>query len=427
MNQPSTVSPISPAFNSFYRHILSNGITLLLQENPAVDLIAGRLFLKNAGSRWETKEKAGLFHLVSRVITKGTKNYSAAEIADKIESIGASLGTDTTNDYFIVSLKTVTSDFPEILELAGEILREPVFSESEIELEKHLTIQGIRSQREQPFNLAFSQLRESMYCDHPYAISILGKEESVANLTQFDLQECHQNYFRPENLIISLSGNLNSKKAIQYVEKVFADWQNPHFPQGPLNLPEVLNQPEYKFIQQDTQQAIVMLGYFASSVYSPDYPALKLLNTYLGNGLSSRLFVELREKRGLAYDVSAIYPTRIDLSQFILYIGTAPENTQIAKQGLQQEAERLVKIKLTSDELQRAKNKLLGQYALGKQTNAEVAQIYGWYETLGLGVEFDSKFVELINQVTPEIAQEVAQKYFTAPYISLVGPDGLEG
>jgi zinc protease len=169
-----------------------------------------------------------------------------------------------------------------------------------------------------------------------------------------------------------------------------------------------------------------MLGYFGASVYDPNYPILKLINTYLGNGLSSRLFVELREKRGLAYDVSAIYPTRIDLSQFILYIGTAPENTEIALQGLQEEAERLTKITLSPEELQRAKNKLLGQYALGKQTNSEIAQIYGWYETLGLGVEFDSKFPTLINQITPETVQQVAQKYFTEPYISLVGPQKLD-
>ncbi len=421
MNQSSTI--YSPP--TFHRHILDNGITLLLQENRAVDLVAGRIFLKNAGSRWEKAEKAGLFHLLSRILPKGTENYSAAEIAEKIESIGASLGTDTTSDYCLISLKTVTSDFLEILELTGEILLKPAFVESEIELEKNLTRQAIRSQKEQPFNVAFSQLRESMYHEHPYGISILGREETVANLTRSDLQECHRNYFRPENLIISLSGNINIKQAIQHIEKVFGDWRVLPSSLQPLELPPVVWSPKHNYTQQDTQQAIVMLGYFGATVYDLDYPVLKLLNTYLGNGLSSRLFVELREKRGLAYDVSAIYPTRIDLSQFILYIGTAPENTETALQGLQKEADRLTQIQLTPEELQTAKNKLLGQYALGKQTNSEVAQLYGWYETLGLGREYDSKFQNLIKQITPEIAQQVAQKYITQPYISLVGPHDL--
>jgi predicted Zn-dependent peptidase len=165
-----------------------------------------------------------------------------------------------------------------------------------------------------------------------------------------------------------------------------------------------------------------MLGYLAAAVREWDYPVLKLLSTYLGNGLSSRLFVELREKRGLAYDVSAFYPTRLDCSQFVIYIGTAPNNTAIALEGLRTEAERLRHTELTPEELQAAKNKLLGQYALGKQTNAEMAQLFGWYETLGLGMEFDTQFQEAVAQVTSETAQKVASDRFLQPYVSLVGP-----
>ncbi|MGA7933046.1 MAG: insulinase family protein, partial [Kovacikia sp.] len=154
-----------------------------------------------------------------------------------------------------------------------------------------------------------------------------------------------------------------------------------------------------------------------------DYAALKLLNNYLGNGLSSRLFVELREKRGLAYEVSAFYPTRLDPAQFVVYMGTAPENTAIALKGLQVEVDRLRTNALIPEELQSAKNKILGQYALGKQTNSQIAQIFGWYETLGLGIEFDVRFQEQIAAVTLEAAQESALKYLTEPYVSLVGPE----
>jgi predicted Zn-dependent peptidase len=165
-----------------------------------------------------------------------------------------------------------------------------------------------------------------------------------------------------------------------------------------------------------------MLGYLASAVQEADYAVLKLLNTYLGNGLSSRLFVELREKRGLAYDVSAFYPTRQSVSTFAVYMGTAPENTETALVGLRTEVERLCSVPLSAEELQTAKNKLLGQYALGKQTNAQLAQTYGWYETLGLGIEFDTRFQQDVASVTPEMAQAVAKRYFIEPYVSLVGP-----
>jgi predicted Zn-dependent peptidase len=158
-------------------------------------------------------------------------------------------------------------------------------------------------------------------------------------------------------------------------------------------------------------------------VQHPAYAALKLLNTYLGNGLSSRLFVELREKRGLAYDVSAFYPTRLGQSQFVAYIGTAPDNAATALEGLRFEVERLRDVLLSDDDLQAAKNKLLGQYALGKQTNAQLAQLLGWYEILGLGIEFDQQFPDLVNAVTALDAEAVAQDFFRDPAIVLLGPE----
>jgi predicted Zn-dependent peptidase len=131
--------------------------------------------------------------------------------------------------------------------------------------------------------------------------------------------------------------------------------------------------------------------------------------------------VELREKRGLAYEVSAFYPTRLEDSQFIAYIGTASQNTATALAGLRHECERLATVAITYEELQICQSKLLGQYALGKQTNSQIAQIYGWYEVMGLGLEFDRQFVEAIAAVTIADVQHVAQKYLTSPAISVVG------
>jgi predicted Zn-dependent peptidase len=160
-----------------------------------------------------------------------------------------------------------------------------------------------------------------------------------------------------------------------------------------------------------------------TSVSSPDYAALKLLCTYLGNGLSSRLFVELREKRGLAYEVSAFYSTRLYPASFVVYMGTAPENTTTALEGLRTEVDLLSITEISPSALQAAKNKILGQYALGKQTNGQIAQIYGWYEILGLGIDFDIKFQELIAAVDAQDAITAACKYLKQPYVSLVGQE----
>jgi predicted Zn-dependent peptidase len=412
-----------------HRTVLDNGIVLLVAENPTADIIAARMFIR-AGSRWDPPEQAGLSHLVSAVLSKGTEKLSSLEIAEQVESLGASLSTDATTDYFLISLKSVSADFPEMLELAADVLRSPSFPAAELELERRLTLQAIRSQQEQPFTIAFDQLRHMMYGEHPYALSGLGTEKTVAQLSQTDLQNYHRTHFRPDNLVISLSGRINPSAAIALVNQVLGDWQAPPTPLPTLATPAVQTTPLRQAVAQDTQQSIVMLGYLAPPVRDGasstvrDYSVLKLINTYLGNGLSSRLFVELREKRGLAYEVSAFYTTRLDPAQFVAYMGTAPENTAIALEGLQTEIDRLRVTPLTGEELQAAKNKLLGQYALGKQTNAQIAQTFGWYETLGIGIDFDTLFQKQVAETTADAVQEVAQKYLTVPYVSLVGPAG---
>lgn len=403
---------------------LNNGITLIAIENPTTEIIAGKIFCQNAGGLWESNHQAGIFHLLASVISKGTHNLSSLQIAEKVESIGAGLSTDTSSDYFLLSLKTITEDFPSIFNLASEILRYPSFPEEEVELEKKITLQNLLSQKEQPFNLAFHQLRQMIYGKHPYGFSILGTEETVNNLTVADLRHCHQQYFRPDNLIISLAGKINLEQAIDIAEEVFGDWQIPDTPSIRYPRHHLSPQSDYRQLEQPNQQSIIMMGYLAPEIKHPDYPIFKLLTTYLGNGLSSRLFVELREKRGLAYDVSAFYPTRLDKSQFVIYMGTAPTNLTIAKEGLASEISRLRETLLTTEELQTAKSKLLGQYALGKQTNAEFAQLYGWYETLGLGIDYDHIFPQQIKNISREDIQRVAYNYLPDKYLctSIVGP-----
>lgn len=406
---------------------LDNGMVVLAVENPAADIVAARVFVR-AGSRYEPSDQAGLSHLWSAVLTKGTERLSSQEIAERVESVGASLGADSAADYCLLSLKTVAADFAGMLELVAELLRSPSFPEAEVELERRLALQGIRSMQEQPFSVANNQLRRAMYRDHPYALSSLGTETTVPTIDRAALQQYHQTYFRPDNMVVSITGRIATEQAIALIDHYFGDWQPPHQDGQPLPLttpkpPPIVSAPEQVVTLRNTQQAIVMLGYLTGSVHSNDHTALKLINTYLGNGLSSRLFVELREKRGLAYEVSAFYPTRVDASHFVVYMGTAPENTAVAQAGLRHEVDRLCTTQLTPEELQSAKNKLLGQYALGKQTNAQIAQVLGWYEILGLGISYDGEFQQKVAAVTAEDIQQVACRYFTEPYLSLVGPD----
>ncbi len=410
-----------------HRTVLANGLTVLVLENPVADIISARMFIR-AGSASEAPHQAGLASFLMGLLTKGTAALSSMAIAETVESVGASLGTDAAADYSVISLKTVSADFPEIFALAATLLRQPSFPTEEIELERKLTLQQIRSMQEQPFTLAFNQLRQDMYGEHPYARPGIGTEATVEAITQADLVDFHRQHMRPDSMVITIVGRITPAAALAKVEQALGDWQVPAAsPPTALVFPAVLTTPACSMAAQETNQAIVMVGYPGASVKHPAYAALKLINTYLGNGLSSRLFVELREKRGLAYDVSAFYPTRLGPSQFVAYIGTAPENTATALEGLRFEVERLQETVLSDEELQSAKNKLLGQYALGKQTNAQIAQLLGWYEILGLGVEYDQAFQDRVAAVTVLDAEAVAQEFFHNPYISLLGPEEAVG
>lgn len=406
-----------------HRSQLANGITVLTIVNPSADIVSGKLFIP-AGSRWEPSDRSGLAHLLASLLTKGTERLSALEIADRIESVGAGLGADATTDYIQLSLKTVREDLTDIFRLAGEILRTPSFSTEQIELERKLTLQAIKSQTEQPFNNAYRQLRCSLYGEHPYARSPLGTIATVSQITRQDLLNYHQTHIRPDRLIICLAGRITPAEAIDLVKRVFGDWETPPTEPPTLATLTVSTQPQERSVHQATQQAIVMLGYLAPAIHDPDCIALKLINSYLGNGMSSRLFVELREKRGLAYDVSAFYPTKLDTSHFAAYMGTAASNTSVAVSSLRAEIERLCITQLSATELQSAKDRLLGQYALGKQTNGQLAQTYGWYELMGLEVEFDRQFSERIQKLTPAQIKTVAAQYLSEPYLSIVSPLG---
>jgi zinc protease len=404
-----------------HRSQLANGITILTIANPTADIVSGRFFIP-AGSRWETPDRAGLAQLLTSVITKGTTHLSALDIADRVESVGAGLGVETTTDYLKLSLKTVKSDLVDIFKLAGEILRTPSFPAAQVELERKLILQAIKSQTEQPFNNAYRQLRTALYGAHPYARSSLGTAETMGQITRQDLVDYHQQHVRPDRLIISLAGRITPAEATDLVNQVFGDWTIPTSAPPLLAAHTVTTQPQYQTEHQSTQQAIVMLGYLAPAIHDPDCIALKLIDSYLSNGMSSRLFVELREKRGLAYEISAFYPTRLDTSHFAVYMGTAASNTKIAVSGLRAEVDRLCLEPLSATELQTAKDKLLGQYALGKQTNGQLAQTYGWYELLGLSMDFDQQFSTAIGQLTPAQIQTAANKYLSEPYISIISP-----
>ncbi len=400
---------------------LPNGITLIITPSNTTDIVAGRIFIK-AGSYFDPVDRSGTSNLVATLLTKGTTELSAMEIASRIESVGAGVSAEANNDHIEVSFKSVTADFADILRLVGEIIRTPVFPAEQVALEKKLVVERIRSQAERPLTLAFQQLRQSIYHDHPYARPLLGMTDNVMSINRQELVDFHQTYFRPDLVTISIAGNVDLAMVEQLVDEVFIDWFLPGST-APAIAHHLIEAPvQRQTLTKDTKQSIVMLGHLSVAATDPDYFALRAIDSYLGSGLSSRLFVELREKRGLAYEVASVFSTKVDRSIFAVYMGTANEKVAMAINGLQGELTRLCVARLSEEELADTKTKLLGKYALSKQTNGQLAYIYGWYESLGLGWDFDQTLSKSIDALTTTQIEEVAIKYFDRPYhLSVVG------
>ncbi|WP_404788852.1 M16 family metallopeptidase [Altericista sp. CCNU0014] len=407
-----------------HRAVLDNGLVILVTENPSADIIAARIFL-DAGSRHEQPllDRAGLSHMAASLLTKGTQTQTAQEIAEQVESIGASLGVSSAPDYFLVSLKTIGSDFADILKLAAGLIRHPIFPESELALERKLTLQAIRARQEQPMAIALEQLRQSIYRHHPYSQNGLGTLETVERLQRSELRQFHARYFRPDTTVLSIAGNITLEKARSLAEELLGDWMPASAAPPAASRLTLDSTPHQRVRVQNTQQSIVMLGYPAPAIRDADYSALKLLYTYLCSGLSSRLFTELREKRGMAYEVSGLFPTRLHPSHFVAYLGTASQNTALALSLLKDELLRLSTQPLSETEVRVAKNKLLGQHALGKQTNHQIAHLYGLYEFLQLGADYDRAFVQSIQAIAPEQLYRAALQHLKEPFVSVVGPE----
>lgn len=402
---------------------LSNGIGLVIVPNPVADVVAARCFFRG-GSSVERGDRAGVAALMAAVLTKGTHQRSSRDIANEVESLGAGLGAESTPDYFEMSFKCVADDFPRMLALVAEILRQPTFPEREVERERKVAQQALQARRERPFTLAYERVRRELYGPyHPYARSTIGTLQSLADIDRGDLVEYHHTFLQPDRLTIAIAGKIEPDNALRLTDEYFGDWSTTATPA--ISAPIILPQRDRAILYetpQETQQAIVMLGFRGAPALSPDYVSLKVLGTYLGNGSSSRLFVELRDKLGLAYEVTSLYATRCDEAPFLAYLGTTPDNTSVALAKLRHELELLSQAPLQAADVDSAQRKMLGQYALGKQTNDQLAQTLGWYESLGLGVEFDAVFPEAIASVTPERLQAVAQTYLRYPVISVAGP-----
>lgn len=397
---------------------LSNCATMLYTPNTSNDIIAMSIYSKGGHLLEKT---AGTANLVASTMMKGTAKYSSLELSQALEDNGIKIVPTASADAFAITILTTKDEYEKTLELLDEIVNNATFDNFEIDKVKSDKLNAIKRNKDIPIQRAIEEYRDLIYKDTPYSISSKVLEKNIPNITKEEMLEYYNNVFAPQNMVISINGNVDKDKTIQELNRIFQpkttakDFNYLNYGEkiSPITTARKTTQ-----IMPETQTAWVMLGWQTNGVLNKkDYATLQVIDAILGTGMSSRLFKDLREQEGLAYQLGTSYSPNILRGSFLLYIGTNPATLTKAKDGLFNEINKLKTEYVGDKELQNAKEKLLGNYVIGLETNLDKASNLGWYEASTRGYEFKDEYEELINSVTDSDIIEVANKYFNDNYI----------
>ncbi|WP_338046109.1 pitrilysin family protein [Persephonella atlantica] len=394
------------------KNVLSNGVTVIFKETEGEGIIAGAVFIKG-GSFEDPEGKKGLTNLTLSLLLKGSKNFSAYEINKVFEDSGGYISTSVGEEYSTIEFALRTEDFQKGMKVIKDMMFNPLFPEEKLEMEKRNVIAQIKAKREEGFSYAFDQLRKEMYRGTPYQYSPLGTEDDVNSITVKDVRKRWKELLKGGRFVVALVGDLSYKDAEVYIKKVFGALKRSDY-RFPIYSYTITGK-KCKTVKREGAQSTILVAYDAPEAGSKDYFSMKVLNGILGSGFTSRLFQELREKRGLAYAVGSFFPTRINMGRFIAYIGTAPEKTEESVKGIVKVV-RSIEKGITDEELKTAKEKIIGHFLLEHQTRAKQAWYLGWFETIGLGYQMDSLYPEEINKVSKHDIYNVWKKYVPKGY-----------
>ena len=403
------------------KYELSNGANLLLTPNKVNDIVAISIFSK--GGEF-TEKIPGTAELTASVLTKGTKKYSSLELAQLLEDNGIKIVPSSKADSFAVTVLTTKNEYEKTLGILNEIINNATLDDYEIEKSRTDMLNAIKKSKDIPLNLAIDNYKTYIFENTPYSISNKILEKTLPQITQEDIKSYYDKAFFPQNVVISINGNVDKEKTINEFTKIFNNKKGEKFDYAKYTIPSLKEGKKITTSVKDLKTDWIIIGWQTPGVLCrKDYATLQVIDSLLGAGMSSRLFKNLRDKDGLAYQLGSQFSPNVLKGAFIVYIGTNPENLDYAQRRMLEEVFRLKKEFVGSKELQEAKDKLLGHYIIGQETNLDKATTIGWFEASGRGYKFDDQYAQLINSVTESDIIEVANKYFNNNYIlSIVKP-----
>ena len=379
---------------------LNNGLKVILYPQNDVPTVGITLAFPG-GLRFETKETNGLFQALALLWTRGTKNYTAEELAEKLESIGTTIKGFSGRNTFGLNVLSLSSKLEESLEYFKEILLNPAFDENECKKAKPELISLLLKQQDQPLHLAVNEFLKVLFPNHSYGLNSAGSLEFYQKFTCKDLRDAYKKFVRPDKGTLVIVGNFDPFFLKEKIKTLLMDW-------GSQSHKTILEEPEPNYpkklithLEKETYQTQILLGFQTPGLNSKEKVALEVLNSAL-SGQNGRLFKILRDERSLAYVVTSFlifYPKK---SAFVLYIGCSPEKEKEAISGFWEILEKIKKDGFEPEEIERAKNRLIGSQKLSLQSNLSISEDMAVNEVLGLGWNYSSLYENLVKSVTQE-------------------------
>ncbi len=393
-----------------HRIILENGIRLLVKENhhlPIVTLQASFL----GGVRFENEEINGIYNFMATMITKGTSRQSALEIAKKVERMAGVLNGFSGYNSFGLTFTFLSHHFEEGFSLFAEVLKEPSFDKEEMEKRRRLLLASIRQQEDDLGKMVFKLFRNTLYERHPYRMDPLGTEESISKITQKDLKEYYQKAVVPENMVLTIVGDVNLSQVLSLVKKEFGGLPSKGFLPPQISIESFPKEIKKKEVFKKKEQAHFVLGFPGLALKDKDRYALEVLDAAL-SGQGGRLFFELRDRESLAYALAFMASPNLDRGYIAVYMGTHPNKLNRAIESVLRELKKVKEEGLTEDEVERAKRYLIGNFEIGLQTNGSQANLISLDELYGIGFDHYEHYSQNIQKVKKEDVDRVAREYF---------------
>ena len=396
-------------------HTLSNGIRVILQQDPTVPVVYSHsTFL--AGLLTETPATAGLNSLLARMLTKGTVSRDALNIAETLEDLGANLGGSAGNNTITLSSYCLRDDLPTIISLLGEVITEPSFPSDSIDREREAMIASLEELMEDPASRAFRELRHQLWKNDGYGTPVSGTPESLNSFNRLALSAQHSSIFVASNLVCAFFGDLDPEATLAALEESLGK-----LPVGtPRNLADKItaHAGEYS-LTLAKEQAVLAIGYEGLAQDDPRHYALELIDAYCSD-MAGPLFTRIREELGLAYYVSTSQFLGLNTGLFAFYLGTAPDQLDLARREIQAEIQKIVNHGIPADALVRVKANIEARQALRNQSPSARARMASLDVILGKGPTDHLTASEKLNAVTAEEIHTLAKELFAEDKATII-------